>query len=171
MCGPALPLVAAGMSVLSTGIGALQANAQGKYQAKIAERNAGMEREAARLEIENTRTERLAHFRKISALKGQQRVVAAANGVSIDWGTAADLIADTDMLGREDLRRIYYRGHQRVRGHDIAASNFMGEASAQRQAAAGALAKGVFDMGSTVLGGVSQFNDLQAKRGGKPLFG
>ena len=159
------------MAALSTGLGALQANAQAKYQAKIAERNAGMEREAARQEIENTRTEAMGHYRKIAALKGQQRVAAAANGVSLDFGTAADLLADTEGLGREDIQRIYESGNQRLRGHDINASNFMGEASAQRQAGKGALIKGVLDMGSTVLGGVKQYNDLQNKRGGKPLFG
>lgn len=162
MCGPALPLVAAGLSAVGTGLGALQANAQARYQAKIADRNAAMEREAGRQEIENTRVEALNHYRNVAKLKGEQRVAAAANGVSLDFGTAADVLADTDMLSREDVKRIYDSGNQRVRGHDIQASNFGGEASAARQAGKGALIKAPFDMGSTILGGVSQYRQLRA---------
>lgn len=157
MCGPAIPLVAAGMAMASTAMGALQANAKAKYKAKIADRNAGLEREAAQQEMENTREAALGHYRKVSALKGQQRVAAAANGVSLGFGTAADVLADTDMLAREDVRRIYQQGNRNVEGRDINASNFGGEASAARQAGKGALIKGVFDMGSTALGGFQQF--------------
>lgn len=159
------------MAALSTGMGALQAHAQAGYQAKIAERNAALERESAQQSILNTQEERVQHYRQVAALKGQQRVAAAANGVALDFGTAADVLADTDMFSREDVARINKRGFERLRGFDINASNYMGEASAQRQAGKGALMKGAFDVGSTVLGGVSQYNDLQAKRGGKPLFG
>lgn len=171
MCGPALPLVAAGMAVVSTGIGALSANAQAQYRAKIAERNAAMDREAAQQSILNTREEALAHYRKVSDLKGQQRAIAAANGVDLGFGTAADVLADTEMLSREDVARIYKQGAERTRGFEISASNSMGEASASRQAGTGALVKGVFDMGSTVLSAAGQYNDLASKQGRKPLFG
>jgi hypothetical protein len=43
------------------------------------------------------------------------------------------------------------------------ASNYMGEALAQRQAGTGALVSGVFNVGSTVLGGGQQYNDLRDK--------
>lgn len=162
MCAP-LPLIAAGLSAVGTGVGALQANAQARYQAKIAEQNASMEREAAEQSILNTQEEALAHYRKVGALKGAQRARAAGNGVSIDYGTAADVLADTDLLAREDVSRIYKQGNQRTRGFEIAAANYMGEASAQRQAGAGALVKGAFDMGSTVLSGAAQYNKLKAR--------
>ena len=66
MCGPpALALAAAGMSVIGTGVSALQANAQARYQAKVAERNQSLAAEAARREIEATQTERQAHYRRL----------------------------------------------------------------------------------------------------------
>lgn len=166
MCVPAaaLPLMAAisgGLAAVGGGIGALQAASQARYQAKIADRNAALEREAGQQELENTRQAAMATYRKASQVKGAQRVAAAANGVALDFGTAGDVQADTNMLVAEDVQRIYEQGAQNRRGRDIGASNYMAEAGAQRQAASGALVKGVFDFGSTVLGSASQYARLK----------
>ena len=96
-------------------------------------------------------------------MKGQQIVGAAANGVQGDFGTAADTLADTEMLSREDTKRIYQQGNQNLRGRDIGASNYAAEANAQRAAGKAALIKGAFDMGSTILGGAKQYALLQPK--------
>lgn len=162
MCAPVAPLMlaATALSAIGTGMGALQANSQARYQAKIAERNAGLEREAAQQSILNTQTERQEHYRKVAQLKGAQRARAAASGVGLDFGTAADVLADTDMLAGEDVKHINERGFQRTRGFEINVSNYLGEASAQRQAGKGALIKGAFDMGSTILGGAQQYKRL-----------
>jgi hypothetical protein len=164
MCPPILAAAAAGMAAIGTGIGALQSAAQSRYAAGIADRNASMSREAAQQERENTRTEAQAHYRRVSALKGQQRARAAAAGVGLDFGTAANVLADTDMLAREDIARIYKRGEQRVRGFDIEASNFSAQANASRSAAKGALVKGVFDVGATALGGAQQYAALKGPK-------
>lgn len=166
MCGPpALALAAAGLAAAGSAVGALQANAQARYQARVAEQNAALAREASQQEAANTRESVLAQYRQIGQVKGQQRVAAAANGVAVDWGTSADLLTDTEALGREDVDRLYRQGAQRQRGFDIEASNHMGEASAQRQAGKGALIKGAFDFGSTILGGVQQYNKLRPSYG------
>lgn len=166
MCLPvaALSVIGTAVSAAGVGIGALQANAQAQYRAKIEERNAAMEREAAVQEQENTRQAALKHYREVAQLKGQQIVGAAANGVSTNFGTAADTLADTEMLSREDVNRIYQQGYQNVRGRDISASNNMAAANAARQEGKGALIKGVFDMGSTILGGAQQYAKLKAGR-------
>lgn len=156
------------MAAASAGVGALAANAQARFQAKIAERNAGMEREAGQQELENTRQAALARYREMAQIKGAQRARAAAAGVGVDFGTAAGVVADTDMLGREDIGRIYQQGAQNMRGHDIAASNFEGQASASRQAGKAALIKGVFDMGSTLLGSAKQFDNMKPAGAVKP---
>lgn len=168
MCIPAVPLLIAStaVSALGAGFSALQAHAQASYQAKIADHNAAMERESAVQAQENTREASLTQYRRMAQLKGAQIVGAAANGVSIDFGTAADSVSDTDMLGREDVNRIYKQGAQTVRGFDINAANYAAEANASRQAASGALVQGLFNVGSTVLGGASQYGALSAKLGG-----
>ena len=164
MCLPmaTLALVGAGMSAVGAGVGALQANAQAQYASQVAEQNAAMEREAAQQEIANTRETALNHYRKVAQVKGNQVVSAAANGVGLDFGTAADVASDTEMLAREDVNRIYQQGNNNLRGRDVRASNFMGEAAAQRSAGKAALIGGAFNIGSTVLGGVQQYKKLRA---------
>lgn len=163
MCAPALPIIALVASAASSMVGGLAANAQAKFQAKIAERNASMEREAGQQELENTRQAALDHYRKVGQLKGAQRARAAANGVGVDFGTAAWVQDDTEMLGREDADRLYKQGLQNMRGHDIQASNFMGEASAQRQSGTMSLIKGGLDAGSSLLSAASQYSKMKGK--------
>jgi len=168
MCGPAalpaLLIAATAVTAAGQGLQALQANKQAKYQAKIADRNAALENEAARQEIENTRDRAVAHYRNVAAVKGRQRVMAAANGISLDFGSAADVVQDTDMLGREDARRIYDDGFQRSRGFEINASNYRAGARSARQAASNALVNGAFNMASTALSGASQYSKMKAGR-------
>jgi hypothetical protein len=164
MCGPAvIPLVAAGLAAAGSITGGLAANAQANFQAKIAERNASMEREAAQQEIQNTQEAALDHYRKVGQLKGAQRARAAAGGVGVDFGTAAAVQDDTEMLGREDANRIYQQGYQNLRGRDIQASNYEGEANAQRTAGTMALVKAGFDAGGSLLSGANQYSKMRSK--------
>lgn len=165
MCDPiTLAVAATVVTAAGQGMSALQANKQAKYQAKIATRNASLENEAARTEIENTRTAALEHYRKVGALKGQQAVTAAANGVSLDFGSAADVAGDTEMLGREDVNRIYQQGAQKTRGFEINASNYRADANASRAKASNALVNGAFQMAGTALSGASQYGTMKAAR-------
>lgn len=166
MCDPAtLAVSAAVMSTISAGVGAVGAASQARYQAKIADRNADMASEAAAQEQENTRQSALQHYRQVAQLKGKQRAAMAANGIDLNFGSALDVQGDTEMLAREDTSRIYQQGFQRARGYDVESANYGAQANASRQAAKGALIKGAFDMGSTALGGASQYGQLKAKYG------
>ena len=131
----------------------------------LAERNAAMERNAAQDEMQNTREQALTRYREIARVKGQQRVAAAANGVGLDFGTASDVVADTDMLGREDVGRIYKAGNNAVKSRDINASNYTAEANMARSQKTGAIVGGVADFGSTVLGGAKQYMKIKAGQG------
>ncbi len=164
MCNPALLVVAAtAVTAAGQGYAALQSAAASKYEARVADRNAKLENEAAFRADENTRTAALAHYRKVAQLKGEQRVAQAANGVSLDFGSAVDVANDTDMLAREDARRIYDQGAEQVRGFDINAANYRSSAKASRFAAKGAIVKGAFDMASTALSGAAQYSKMQAR--------
>lgn len=163
MCGPALPIIAAGMAAASAITGGLAANSQARFKAKIAERNAAMEREAAQQALQNGREANLDHYRKLGQLKGAQRARAAAGGVGVDFGTATWVQDDAAMLGREDAQRIYRQTVQDVRGRDIQASNFMGEANAQRSAGTMALIKAGLDAGGSLLDGANQYKNLKPK--------
>lgn len=165
MCPPVIALGAAAMSAIGTGIGAIQASSAANYRAKVADRNAALEVEAANQENQNTRDAALAHYRKVADLKGQQAVGAAANGVLGSFGTAADTYADTEMLSREDVGRIYRQGYENVRSRDTAAWNQRAQANAARSEGSNALLKGAFDFGSTILGGVQQYQKLKPPKG------
>jgi len=162
MCGPAaLVLGAAAVSAVGSVVGGMAANAQGKYRAKVAEANASNERENIRMEQDRTNREALLHYRKVAQLKGEQRAAAAANGVSTDFGTAQDIVTDTNTLAREDARNIYGQGFESVRGMDRTVSNFVGEGRAARAAGKGALIGSFFEAGSTALGGAAQYKKMK----------
>lgn len=167
MCAPiaTLALIGTAVSAVGTGVAALQANAQGRYQAQVADQNARLAADAARRETDATNEKLVQHYRQVSALEGQQRVAMAAGGIDLGFGNAADLQADTHMLAQEDSRRIYDQGAQSVLGYNIESANHRAQASASRQAATGALINGAFEMGSTALSGASQYKQLRAKFG------
>lgn len=167
MCDPAtigtLMIASTVVSTAGAGFSALQANAQAGYQAKVADQNAKLAGEAARQEADNTRDAALAHYRKVSALQGQQRVAMAAGGIDTNFGNAADLTADTKMLAQEDTRRIYDQGAENVKGFNIEGMNYQAQAAASRQAGKGALIGGAFDMAGTALGGATQYASFKSK--------
>lgn len=165
MCGPVLPIAAAALAVGGSAMKTISAVQQANTQAKVADANAAYEREAAQQDQENTRQAALKQYREIARVKGQQQVAAAANGVSLDFGTAADVVSDTDLLGREDVANIYRQGDNTLRSHDINAANYDTQANAARAAKTNAIISGVFDMGSSVLGAASQFGAFKGSSG------
>ncbi|WP_174544818.1 hypothetical protein [Novosphingobium capsulatum] len=169
MCGPAaLPIAAAALSVGAGAMKTISAVQQANVQAKVADANANYERDAAQQDQENARQAALKQYREIARVKGQQQVAAAANGVSLDFGTAADAVSDTDLLGREDVANIYRQGDNALRGHDINIANYETQANAARSAKTNALISGAFDMGSSVLQGATQYNSAKSSMGFSP---
>ncbi len=164
MCEPTTLLIAStAVATLGAGYSALQANAQSRYQARVADQNARLAEDAARQEQDNTRDAALQHWRKVAQLQGEQRVAMAAGGLDVNFGNAADLSADTELLAREDADRIYRQGAENVRGRDIEGANYRSQAQASRQAASGALNGGAFNMAGTALGGAQQYATLKAQ--------
>lgn len=164
MCPPAaLAVAAAAVSAIGSVVGGFAAKAQSNFQAKVAEANAANERENIELEKAKANREALLHYRKVAQFKGQQRVAAAANGVSTDFGTAQDIVTDTNTLSREDVGNIYGQSFQNVRGMDRTVSNFVGEARAAKARGKGALIGSFFEAGGTLLSGASQFKKLKAQ--------
>lgn len=164
MCDPlTLTIAATAVATAGAGFSALQQNAQANYQAKVADQNAKLSAEAANREQQNTADAALQHYRKVAQLKSEQRVAMAAGGIDVDFGNAADLTADTNMLAREDARRLYDQGAENTRGFDIEGTNYRSQAKASRQAATGALVSGAFNMGTTALGGAKQYSELKRK--------
>ncbi|WP_246171507.1 virion core protein, T7 gp14 family [Sphingobium limneticum] len=167
MCAPVatLALIGTAISAAGTGFAAVQSSAQSRYAANVADQNARLSAEAARTQQDATRQELQTHWRRQAQLQGQQRVAMAAGGLDLGFGNAADLSADTAMLGREDAQRIIDQGANAVKGFDIEGSNYRSQAQASRQAASGALVDGVFGVATTALGGAQQHRELKIKYG------
>lgn len=164
MCGPpALALAAAGVAIVGKGVGAMQSAAAARYQARVADRNASLAAGQANDAENANRLEAQRYYRQAGQRSGQQIAAMAANGLDLGWGSALDVQRDSAMITAEDVGQIYRKGDQEVRGFDINASNYRSQAQGARQAASGALVKGVFDIGSTALGAASQYGDLKAR--------
>ena len=167
MCEPAtLAIIGTVAATASAGVAGYSAYQQSKYQAKVAKQNAKFESERAIGEIDRGVEERRNLSRRYAATRGAQRAAMAANGIDVDFGSAADVLGDTDMFYREDTETSLTNQADRVRGIDISAANFRGEAAAAKSRATGQLIGTALNMGSTILGGVGQVNQLRAARAG-----
>lgn len=165
MCPPVLAAAAAGVSAIGSVVGGLQAASMARYQAKIADRNAALEAEAAHETSRETIEQARLQHRKIGQVQGAQIATQAANGVDVNFGSARQVQTDTEMLGREDVDRIYRAGYQKVRGFDINAANSRAQAAASRADAKGAIVGSIFDATSSLLGGAQQYSKMGGKFG------
>lgn len=162
MCGPpALALAAAGLAAAGAMASGVSQASNLRYQAKVATRNAALENQQSLDAIQRGQLERVQLDRKYSQLQGQQQAAMAANGIDADFGSAAQVANDTAMLRNEDAASLYKNQDTEIKGHDINASNYRGEATAKRQAATGAIVSAAFGAGSSILGGAQQYSRLK----------
>ncbi|ODP39253.1 hypothetical protein [Sphingomonas turrisvirgatae] len=163
MCDPGTLLIAAtATQAIGTGVSALQAAGQSRYEAKVAERNAQLENESARNAEDRRKIEAQRQYRKLSQVQGQQQAAMAANGIDQGFGSALQVQRDTASMGAQDVQSIYDASAQEIRGFDINASNYRAKARGARMQATGALVKGALDVGSTVLGGAQRYAKYKA---------
>lgn len=143
--------------------GGITANQQGKYEAALAKRNAGMEIDAARQSVEMGQQERRQFWREVGAAKGQQIASMAANGIDVDYGAGARMQDDTAMLAAEDAQNLYRNIEERTRGHHINAANYVAEAKAAKSRGKAALVGSMFQAATSLIGGFQQASAMKAK--------
>lgn len=166
MCVPiAAALAVAGAVTSAAGAisGGQQADAQGKYEANVANQNAGMEVQAAHDSYTAGVGERRDFWRKVGQTKGQQIAAMAANGIEVDSGSAARLQADTQMLANDDAQNLYRNIEQRTKGHQINATNYVMEAKAAKMKGQAAKTASYFSAASSLIGGAGQAFGLASK--------
>lgn len=162
---PAMALGGAAMSAAGSVFGGMQANQQGKYESKLAKRNAAREVASARDSIEQGEGERRQFFRQIGEVKGQNIASMAANGIDVDFGSAGRFQQDTQMLADEDAANLYRNINARTQGHVVNASNYVEQAKAARARGKSAMVSGLIQGAGSIMAGVSQFGALKAKAG------
>lgn len=167
MCDPGtLTIVAAAAAVAGTIASTTATVQQKRYEAKVAEANQQNENNRVLDALNRGETEAQNAARKQSQLAGAQRAAMAANGVDVSFGSAADLMADTAMYGREEQSNIRNNTTREVQGYDINAANFGGQANAARSAAKGAIVSGALQSVSTIAGAAQRFGSQQRAQTG-----
>jgi hypothetical protein len=155
MCAPVIPLIATGLGAIGTGISTASAIGQAHAQADAADANAAAENNAAQISQQNMRQAALQQYQQMAQVSGQQNMLAAASGDATGYGTAANALNDTRILGEENLARIYSQGNQNLVGSDIAVANDLGQAAAANSRGSAALTGGLFNLGTGLFGGGS----------------
>lgn len=108
--------------------------------------------------MERGELEAILKGREIAQLRGQQKTAQAANGV---YGASNDrTLADTDLLGAEDMGAIRENANRESQGFRISAANYEAERRAQKRQARNAVISTVFDVGTTLLGGAQQIGGM-----------
>lgn len=172
MCEPAtLAIIGASVAAAGSGYSALAASAQSRGAARQAEANSREASASAADALERGKQDQVKHYREVSQRMGAQRAAMAANGLDISFGSAADFVGDTAMYGEEDASNIAENTNRDVRGFLVQGANYRAEAKSQRNASTAALIGGAFSVGSTLIGGASQYGKLKAGMGARNAYG
>lgn len=99
-------VLGAGMSVYGQMQQGQAAKAQASYQAQVTERNKQMLEYQAEDRAEQGRLQEEQHRQKVRQLMGTQRAGLSASGVTLDDGSAVDLMTDTATIGEMDAQTI-----------------------------------------------------------------
>lgn len=99
-------LLGTGMSVYGQMQQGQAAKAQASYQAQVAQRNKQVLEYQAQDRAEQGQLQEEQHRQKVRQLMGTQRAALSASGVTLDDGSAVDLMADTAAIGEMDAQTI-----------------------------------------------------------------
>lgn len=147
---------------LALGSAYMQADAQGqqaKFQRNQADLNAKLLDEQGKDAIQRGDSAALEAGRKRKQLEGSQRAAFAANGVNSTTGSAADIIAESGMLSRQDELTIKNNAWReawgyRVQANDSRSQGKFAELAGKNQSRDTLLAGGIqaFDYGTRSTG-------------------
>ena len=167
MCDPGtLAIVSAVAAVAGTVTSTVASVQQQRYAEKVALANQKTENARVIDALDRGQIEARDAARRQAQLAGAQRAAMAANGIDVSFGSAADLMADTAMMGREEQTTIRENTRREVMGYDVNAANFGGQANAARSAAKGAIVSGAFQVAQTIAGAAQRYGKVQADRAG-----
>lgn len=152
------------MTILSIGgtlLGAVgqiqQANAQAaasKYNAQVAEMNAGIAEKRAKQTIEAGAQQEQMKRQEVQRILGQQQAGMAANGVDVTFGSPLDTLVDTAMLGEMDALTIRTNTYRDAYNSRVDAANARAQKTLYEHEAKSAQTGGYIGAMGTVLGGL-----------------
>ena len=157
-------------ALASTAIGVVSAVQQGNAQqaqynyqaqvnaenAKIAQRNAAMERQQG---IEEARLQRMKTMQNVAS----QETAMAANGIDITQGTALDVIEDTATMGELDALQTRYNYERKAIQYEQQANNFNNQSNLDIISGQNASTAGMWNAVGSGLSGLSKTADVAGK--------
>lgn len=169
MCGPALvaPLMIASTALTAAGQlqSGLYASQVARNQAIVAGQNKALKRENIADSITQGQDEQRRLGREIAQRVGSQQARLAANNVDITSGSAARVVGDTQMIGREDSMTLAENMRRQIKAQQIDVWSLESEKRAAQAEARQAKTAAAFSVGSTILGGATQYAKFKAKPG------
>lgn len=106
-------------------------------QADVARQNARLAELNAQSELAKGNDAVARQTLRAGALKGQQRSSLAANGVDLGVGSAAELLASTDVLKEIDVNTLISNAVNKAWGYRLEGANYMAQAEMAKGAAKG----------------------------------
>ncbi len=166
ICDPGTLLIA-GTALASAGsiVNGVNQSNQARYQARVADANAKMDQAAAQDAIKRGAIDEQRQYRRNAQVQGAQRAALSANGIEADFGSAGDIQTDAKLIGWEDAQTIRENAQREAKGFQISAANQLDKAASSRAAGTAAIIGGVFDAGSTILGGAQRYSKYKAGQG------
>lgn len=122
-------VVGTGLSVMGQQQAAAAQRQQADYAAAVAQNNKTLAERAATDALQRGEIEEAKKRQQTEALKGRQRAVFAANGLTLDDGTPADVLTDTAGFGELDALTVRASAEREALGFRTQGMNFQNEAN------------------------------------------
>jgi hypothetical protein len=141
--------VAMAASIMSTVVSAATSIMGGIQQQKMADYNASMQKQQAKMIERSASTDVGIQREKVRMFAGQERVAMGASNIVPDEGSFGDILAQTAEFGERDAQRIRVNAANQAWGHraQAAIDSYGGEQ---------AFNMGFYKAGGTILGGAAK---------------
>jgi hypothetical protein len=154
VCDPVTLTIAATVaSAAATAFTGYQQYQQSKVVEATARMNQTQELRAAEDAMERGSKEEIAHYRKVSALQGEQLARYSAAGLDVSFGSPLDVMTDTAVLGNADAQTIRDNTMREADQHRISAANYDAQADSENFNQSAIPFSTALNVGSTLLGG------------------
>jgi len=172
---------AAGLSLAATAVGfgmqmygqnqqAKAAAGQANYQAAVDRNNKIISDRQAEDAIKRGQADEQEHRRKVSQVKGSQRVAFASKGIDLGSDVVIDTLSDTAMLGELDALTIRNNAEREAYGYRVQGMNYGASAQNNALSAKNAKSAGRTGMFTTLLSGASTISGNYADYKNKGVF-
>lgn len=159
MCAPLVPALLVAGTALSAGsavMGGYQQAQQARFQAAQANQNAQLAKAQAAQVQDQGAQDALTQARRVAAIKSDQIATYAASGVDVGFGSPADVIVGTSVIGEQDIARQRQTTQDRAQSLLIQSANYSDTAAADKVAVGNAITSGWLKGGGDILSGAAQ---------------